>query len=238
MKGPRKAAGNGAPELREEGFLDRWRRRKREAGESAEPSSSPSPSTDADSSVLDSAEPQSAAPVLTDDDMPDLGTLNEDSEYAGFLSPGVSEELRRLALRKLFHSATFNVCDGLDDYDEDFTTFQKLGEIVTADMRHGRHEKPREPAARKDSDGDEPTNVDTGAADSGTTPSDVPADAAGDRQAGQDEVNIAAGARKEPRDYREAVAEDEKTDDLSDVQPVKPESEDPRETKRAGRRRT
>jgi hypothetical protein len=53
-----------------------------------------------------------------------------------FFSPEVSEQLRRVALRKLFHLPQFNIVDGLDDYDDDYTTFEALGEIVTADMRH------------------------------------------------------------------------------------------------------
>ncbi|MES9897176.1 MAG: DUF3306 domain-containing protein, partial [Candidatus Thiodiazotropha endolucinida] len=51
-------------------------------------------------------------------------------------SPRVSDQLRQVALRKLFHSAAFNVCDGLDDYAEDFTSFEKLGDVMTADLRH------------------------------------------------------------------------------------------------------
>ncbi len=52
------------------------------------------------------------------------------------MSPGVSDELRNLALRKLFRASVFNVRDGLDEYDDDFTTFEKLGDIVTSDMKH------------------------------------------------------------------------------------------------------
>ena len=73
---------------------------------------------------------------LTDVDMPPLESLSADSDFTGFLSPKVSETLRRAALRKLFHGSTFNVIDELDDYAEDFTTFEVLGDIVTADMRH------------------------------------------------------------------------------------------------------
>ena len=73
--------------------------------------------------------------LLCDKDMPDLNNMDEDSDYSGFLSPGVSDELRKLALHKLFHGQSFNLCDGLDDYDEEFTSFEKLGDIVTADMR-------------------------------------------------------------------------------------------------------
>ena len=80
------------------------------------------------------AEPE--APPLTDADMPDIATLTEDSDFTPFMSPGVSDELRKLALRKLFQSSVFNVRDGLDEYDDDFTTFEKLGDIVTSDMKH------------------------------------------------------------------------------------------------------
>ncbi|MES9989200.1 MAG: DUF3306 domain-containing protein, partial [Candidatus Thiodiazotropha endolucinida] len=71
-----------------------------------------------------------------DEDMPSLESLDENSDYSGFLSPRVSDQLRQVALRKLFHSAAFNVCDGLDDYAEDFTSFEKLGDVMTADLRH------------------------------------------------------------------------------------------------------
>lgn len=72
----------------------------------------------------------------TDADMPPLESLSEDSDFTGFLSPKVSESLRRAALRKLFHGEGFNVIDELDDYAEDFTTFETLGDIITADMHH------------------------------------------------------------------------------------------------------
>lgn len=75
-------------------------------------------------------------PVLTDDDMPDINSLSEDSDFSAFMSPGVSDELRNLALRKLFSAPTFNIRDGLDEYDEDYTSFEKLGDIITCDMKH------------------------------------------------------------------------------------------------------
>ncbi|MET0065916.1 MAG: DUF3306 domain-containing protein [Candidatus Thiodiazotropha sp.] len=107
-----------------EPFLNRWSRRKLEA-ENA-PARAPEP-----------AEPRAEAPpLLSDDDMPPLESLDEHSHYAGFLSPGVSEGLRQAALQKLFSSTCFNVCDGLDDYAEDFTRFEKLGDLMTADLRH------------------------------------------------------------------------------------------------------
>ncbi|MFV2005251.1 MAG: DUF3306 domain-containing protein, partial [Gammaproteobacteria bacterium] len=82
---------------------------------------------------LDKAEQQV---LLTDEDMPPIESLTADSDYTGFMSPEVSDDLRRLALRKLFHGAEFNICDGLDDYDGDYSSFAKLGSIVTSDMKH------------------------------------------------------------------------------------------------------
>lgn len=115
----------------DEGFLGRWSRRKSEAAREIEPTPvSPPEATGPEAS---DAEPEK---VLTDEDMPPIEELGEESDYSGFLSSGVSEQLRKTALRKLFHSAKFNVCDGLDDYAEDYTKFEPLGDIVTADMKY------------------------------------------------------------------------------------------------------
>jgi len=75
-------------------------------------------------------------PVLGDADMEPVESLTENSDFSRFMSPGVSDELRNLALRKMFQAPLFNIRDGLDEYDEDYTTFEKLGDIITADMRH------------------------------------------------------------------------------------------------------
>jgi len=110
----------------EEGFVGRWSRRKHAApGNQAELQQDDMPTADVKNTAL-----------LTDADMPPLESLNEDSDYTGFLSPKVSEALRKQALRKLFGSPAFNIRDGLDDYDGDYTYFEKLGDIITADMRH------------------------------------------------------------------------------------------------------
>ena len=68
--------------------------------------------------------------------LPELHTLTGQSDVSAFLDPEVDESLRRAALRRVFLSPAFNVVDGLDDYDDDFTRFEPLGDIVTADMRH------------------------------------------------------------------------------------------------------
>ncbi len=110
----------------DESFIQRWSRRKQNADQDA-------PSQPESIPVSNEADNKSQ---LTDADMPAIDSLTEDSDYSGFLSPRVSEALRKQALRKLFHSTIFNIRDGLDDYDGVYTEFEKLGDIVTADMRH------------------------------------------------------------------------------------------------------
>ncbi len=120
----------------EEGFLSRWSRLKNaeRSGVGEEPEQDIA--APAALSVDDGATEETESDPLTDADMPPLESLSGNSDVSGFLSKGVSEGLRRAALRKLFHSPKFNVCDGLDDYCEDFTNFPALGSTITADMRH------------------------------------------------------------------------------------------------------
>ena len=69
--------------------------------------------------------------------MPDLETLNENSDFSGFMSTAVSEQLRKMALKKLFHGKSYNIRDGLDEYDGDYTSFEKLEpNVITCDMKH------------------------------------------------------------------------------------------------------
>jgi hypothetical protein len=120
----------------DENPLQRWSRRKRAARQKQAPVASreapPSLATEASEAPAESARSK-----LSDADMPPLESLGENSDYSGFFSARVSEELRRLALRKLFHLPAFNVRDGLDDYDEDFTQFAKLGNVITHEMQRG-----------------------------------------------------------------------------------------------------
>ena len=127
----------------EKTFLSRWSRRKSGtaaldetavAGAIGEP-----PGGNLERSAALPAVPGDDAgetKILADEDMPPIESLTEHSDFSGFLSPGVSEGLRKMALRKLFNSATFNIRDGLDDYDDDFRNFAALGDLITCDMKH------------------------------------------------------------------------------------------------------
>lgn len=82
--------------------------------------------------------------ALTDSDMPNIDTLNEDSDYSMFMSNKVSEVLKKKALRKLFLSPSINVLDSLNDYDEDYTTFKLLGDIIPHDLKQQIYLKNKE----------------------------------------------------------------------------------------------
>ena len=137
-------------------FLSRWSRRKALQQEETDQLTISEGAGQEDE--LPAVAEEEEAPALTDADMPPLETLGEDDSYSDFLSPEVSEKLRKVALRQLFHGAGFNIRDGLDDYDEDFTIFKPLGDMITADMRHREEmleRKAKEALARKNEDSDD-----------------------------------------------------------------------------------
>ena len=143
-------------------FLARWSQRKLEARREN------MPATDGDGETPHpagepgiSAEPEPAEPAreLTDADMPPLDSLNEGSDYSPFLSPGVSDGLRRLALRRLFSQPDFNITDGLNDYDEDYTQFAGLGNVITHEMKRMLAREQEQEQEQKQEEGAQPAQV-------------------------------------------------------------------------------
>ena len=123
------------PKEDDESFLARWSRRK-QAGhlDTQDPPAAERQSVSGEQPPANEQRRATAQQPLTDADMPPVESLDETSDYAPFMSPGVSQQLRTQALRRLFHLPGLHVPDGLDDYDEDFTQFAKLGNIVTHEM--------------------------------------------------------------------------------------------------------
>ena len=128
----------------QESRLSRWSRRKQQTAEDTqkedlllELKEQELPENEIQEALSeDQRQIETEEPVLSDADMEPIESLTDDSDFSKFMSPGVSDELRNLALRKMFQAPFFNIRDGLDEYDEDYTTFEKLGDIVTCDMRH------------------------------------------------------------------------------------------------------
>lgn len=138
---PDRPAGS-APERdsADEPFLKRWSRLKADSSAAtAREAPVPVPDEAEEARAPDEgAEPEPLPPG--DEDMPPLESLDESSDFSGFMSPRVSAALRKQALRKLFRSPKFNVISELDDYIDDYRNFPALGDIVTSDMKHAAAE--------------------------------------------------------------------------------------------------
>lgn len=75
----------------------------------------------------------------TDSVLPSLDSLQGlASDYEGFLKPGVDENLRRAALKKLFGDPHFNVQDGLDIYIDDYTREDPIPEAMLKTLVQAR----------------------------------------------------------------------------------------------------
>jgi len=103
-----------------EAFLNRWSRKKHQ-----------SVKQDQDKEQLATESELKSEPP----DLPDLDDLNETSDYSDFFHPDVDKELRKLALRKMFNLPDSQILDGLNEYDEDYTSFIPRGNIVTEEMK-------------------------------------------------------------------------------------------------------
>lgn len=120
----------------DEGFVQRWSRRKEQVRRAQATSTvSPIGPVEGPEPTAPSTATEEAPRVLTDADMPPIESLSENSDFSMFLSPGVSEELRRVALRKLFRLPQFSERCPLDGEYYDCTNLEPLGSIITHDMR-------------------------------------------------------------------------------------------------------
>ncbi len=126
----------------------------------------------------------------TTQELPAVESLDYDSDYSGFMSEGVSDELRNVALRRLWRSnPVLANLDGLNDYDEDFTiTKMAFGTVQSAykvlggygrreeEEAEGSHETPHPEEATADT-GEEPTpEAEETASEDSATPDPVAPD--------------------------------------------------------------
>ena len=136
-----------------EKFLARWSRLKRET---------PAPEKKDDAA---------GAPAV-----PPLDSLTPGSDFAVFMNPKVKDELRRLALKKLFSDPHFNVPDPFEPFSGDWTVGEPIPDELLATLNQARsvlfaepEKKPAEPQASQAADGkiageekqDEPRGQDT-----------------------------------------------------------------------------
>lgn len=161
---------------REEGVLSRWSRRKRESEPT--PGQAETPATDGAESAQGGAvqaREGDSREMLTEDDLPDIDSLDFESDFSDFLQDNVPRHLKNLALNKLWRSAPVlaNV-DGLNDYDLNYSLNEVMDVAMQSaeDLKRGskrrnetdlRGQEQQADGATADSDG----GAEAGAPDSG-----------------------------------------------------------------------
>jgi Protein of unknown function (DUF3306) len=196
----------------DEGFFRRWSRRKAESQSAAttaavDPSGPPECAT---ASLPQPSEPAAATPV-DPKDLPDIESLDANSDFTVFMRPGVPELLRTQALRKLWRSdPIFSNLDGLVEYGEDYSiaswpkhaikTAYKVGRGFLEELGEGVGGRDQAPPS-------EPTGK---PADQPTAIAEAPAEPPPSEPAGKaaDDPTLIAVAPPEPRPGEPAALRD------------------------------
>jgi hypothetical protein len=106
---------------------------------------------------------ETPAPIL-----PPVENLTPESDFADFMHPKVKDELRRLALKKLFSDPHFNLPDPFEAYSGDWTGGEPITPELLATLNQARTvlftepEKKEEPAPKAEGEQkpDEPRRQD------------------------------------------------------------------------------
>ncbi len=119
----------------EDGFIERWSRRKR--GESLP--GAPETETETTTVLPQSEEASDSGDPEVIAKLPDLDSLTEETDFTAFLQDGVPEALRRKALRRLWRlNPVFANLDGLNDYDEDYSAGGIIAENIKTIYKVGK----------------------------------------------------------------------------------------------------
>jgi len=118
-----------------ESRLQRWARKKAEAGKQVEQPAPPAVEPEPDPEVQELAVNESLPEheLLEKYGLPDPENIQLGTDITGFMRKEIPEFLRRKALRGLWKSnPVLAVLDGLNDYDEDYTLASTAGQTVTS----------------------------------------------------------------------------------------------------------
>ena len=96
------------------------------------------PSSSAPDAGLPSPAAQSGA-ASANVGLPSLESLTIDSDYSPFMQPGVDEDVKRSALRKLLRHPRFNVMDGLDVYIDDYSLPSPIEPALARTLMQARY---------------------------------------------------------------------------------------------------
>lgn len=138
-----------------ESFFERWARGNAEAAAEKQASAP-------------AQEPPKPPPTLED-----VARLTHDADFRPFLAQDVDDNVRRLAMKKLFSDPHFNVMDGLDVYIDDYNKFEPLTPQILAALNHAQSlldplahvDNPMQPLLDKTADRAAPDDPQPGAAD-------------------------------------------------------------------------
>ncbi|MEZ9884916.1 DUF3306 domain-containing protein [Vibrio splendidus] len=97
-----------------------------------------------DREALENESPETNEEVHASDVQDPAPEATEDLSVAQLLVSEASESVKKAALRKLFLSEEFNVRDGLDDYDDDYSNLKSLSEGVAETLRDWVKDKTEE----------------------------------------------------------------------------------------------
>lgn len=123
----------------EEGFLRRWARVKSTGADAVEAPPAAAPLA----TVVEAVPRAHDTPAQGDLAQPaptliDAAQLTADSDFSAFVSPHVGQDVRRLALKKLFADPHFNVLDRLDMYMDDYNKPDPVSAAMLAALDHAR----------------------------------------------------------------------------------------------------
>ena len=175
-----------------QGFLSRWSQRKRTLEQEGEQPPAAQTRTDEPDRAADdpavvaderTGRPQRETQEIDPAQLPDIDSLDDESDFAVFMKQGVPEALRRRALRKLWRlNPVFGHLDGLNDYDLDYTNAATVVANLKSIYQVGKgmvlpeeEEEARKTAALREGE----------AADAEASAGEAPTARAGDESAGE-----------------------------------------------------
>ncbi len=121
------------------GFAARWSKRKVTNRKGKDPEETAK--TPVETELANVTQNPSPEGMLSEEDFADVDfdSLDKDSDYERFTAANVPALIQRKAFRKLWSSdPVFEVMDGMNDYDEDFTGTGLAGKALKTAYKVGR----------------------------------------------------------------------------------------------------
>ncbi len=122
-----------------ENFASRWSRRKIEVRKTEQKPAGPNPDDAPAPQAVTAANAPGAPAADAEPPLPPVESLKGlASDYTGFLKPGVDDNLRRSALKKLFSDPHFENFERFEAYCEDFTKGEPIPLAMLKTLEHAK----------------------------------------------------------------------------------------------------